>query len=444
MPKPSKRGQSIVKTLTVAKAQSYTGQLSAGQGTTYYVATTGSDSNTGTEASPWATFHKAASTLLAGDTAIFEDGTYNETQQGVITHSGTASRRITLRARNQHAAVINFQGLQTVWGHMYTRQSYVTVRDFEITEDSKGSTANDVLVYFDNTTGVLADPASTNNEFIGNKVHGAYFNTLKVYKSDNFLAEGNELYDTDGLACVGTNLFGMVFRNNRIYDVTTLAPASGAALQFKGGVRSVQVYDNVFRVKTGKTTSVAFVIGGDSSANAVYDSSTSGYEAFNCVFYNNVAISEDIGSLEYAYLFSGARDCLLYNNVAIGAVWSIYTTKGNGDQAAGWAWDPLTKNPIIENNVVLDAEYSVSHSTINFSFIEGSVTNDYNCYYNSGSPPSDPPTEAHGVYADPLFVNKASDWDLQGGSPFVPGAARTFTGFLGEMISVHSYSGLSD
>lgn len=43
---------------------------------TYYVSTTGSDSNPGTLASPWATWQKAISTATAGDTVYFRGGTY--------------------------------------------------------------------------------------------------------------------------------------------------------------------------------------------------------------------------------------------------------------------------------------------------------------------------------------------------------------------------------
>jgi len=48
------------------------------QGATYYVATSGSDANPGTEAQPWRTIKKAAVTLLAGDTVYVKAGTYNE------------------------------------------------------------------------------------------------------------------------------------------------------------------------------------------------------------------------------------------------------------------------------------------------------------------------------------------------------------------------------
>ncbi len=45
---------------------------------TYYVSTSGSDSNPGTQSQPWKTIQKAANTVAAGDTVTVDAGTYNE------------------------------------------------------------------------------------------------------------------------------------------------------------------------------------------------------------------------------------------------------------------------------------------------------------------------------------------------------------------------------
>ena len=64
-------------------------------GNTYYVATTGNDSNLGTEASPLRTIQKAADTVSAGDTVLIKAGTYYE--QVYIKVSGTAENYITFK-----------------------------------------------------------------------------------------------------------------------------------------------------------------------------------------------------------------------------------------------------------------------------------------------------------------------------------------------------------
>jgi hypothetical protein len=101
--------------------------------TTYYVSPTGSNSNAGTSiATAWQTLSKAASTCVAGDTALFLDGTY--TGQVVPSTSGTSGSRITFKSKNKWGAKIvestthglNSYGLDIVG-------DYITVDGFEIT-----------------------------------------------------------------------------------------------------------------------------------------------------------------------------------------------------------------------------------------------------------------------------------------------------------------------
>ena len=64
-------------------------------GATYYVATTGSDTNSGTISSPWLTWGKAAFTAIAGDTVYFRGGTYKGDRNYLMKpNSGTASNYI--------------------------------------------------------------------------------------------------------------------------------------------------------------------------------------------------------------------------------------------------------------------------------------------------------------------------------------------------------------
>ena len=74
---------------------------------TYYVATTGNNSNPGTSSKPWRTVAYAVSTMVAGDTTYVLDGTYNE---GTIRfrRSGTRSAPIKLLNYPGHAPRINF------------------------------------------------------------------------------------------------------------------------------------------------------------------------------------------------------------------------------------------------------------------------------------------------------------------------------------------------
>ncbi len=79
----------------------------AAHAATYYVATTGNNSNPGTEEQPWRTVAYAARQLFAGDTVYVKNGTYTE-ELIQIRRSGTASAPIKLLAFPGHAPVISF------------------------------------------------------------------------------------------------------------------------------------------------------------------------------------------------------------------------------------------------------------------------------------------------------------------------------------------------
>lgn len=67
----------------------------AARSATYYVATTGKNSNPGTNSLPWQTIAYAVSRMVAGDTTFVKGGVYNEGQIAFRT-SGTQSAQIKL------------------------------------------------------------------------------------------------------------------------------------------------------------------------------------------------------------------------------------------------------------------------------------------------------------------------------------------------------------
>src|SRR5437667_6769750 len=78
-------------------------------GATYYVAKTGSDSNSCSRAqsqsTPKLTINAGAGCLNAGDTLIIKTGTYNEALLNVIP-SGTAGSPTTVKSEVQYGAVL--------------------------------------------------------------------------------------------------------------------------------------------------------------------------------------------------------------------------------------------------------------------------------------------------------------------------------------------------
>ena len=107
--------------------------------TTYYVATTGNNSNPGTEERPWRTIGKAVDTMVAGDTTYVRGGTYNTETTIRFKQSGTATAPIKLLNYPGESPVLDWVDQQvgdTVFVHHGSGQNvaigYVTIEGFEI------------------------------------------------------------------------------------------------------------------------------------------------------------------------------------------------------------------------------------------------------------------------------------------------------------------------
>jgi uncharacterized repeat protein (TIGR02059 family) len=108
--------------------------------TTYYVATTGNDSNAGTISSPWATWHYAFSQLNAGDILYIRGGTYSPA--GVYSggsycgarlagKQGTSGSHITIRAYSGETPILNCVNVtQTGYSKIGLHVDYCDYIDF--------------------------------------------------------------------------------------------------------------------------------------------------------------------------------------------------------------------------------------------------------------------------------------------------------------------------
>jgi hypothetical protein len=105
------------------------------QAATYYVATTGSDSSSGTSAAPFKTIQKAADIVNPGDTVIVRDGVYTDTNGDgfvvILQRAGTPSNWITFKSQNKWGAKIDFTGAFRGF-NLDTESAYVRFEDFEI------------------------------------------------------------------------------------------------------------------------------------------------------------------------------------------------------------------------------------------------------------------------------------------------------------------------
>jgi len=89
----------------------------------YYVSTTGSDTNPGTQSQPWKTIQKAANTVNPGDTIFVMAGTYNESVK--FQRSGTSVNPIKLTNYNSQVVTINGGSSAALWPTATTTQYWI-------------------------------------------------------------------------------------------------------------------------------------------------------------------------------------------------------------------------------------------------------------------------------------------------------------------------------
>src|SRR5690242_18854209 len=120
---------------------SFASRASGQVNTSFYVSTSGSDSNPGTEAEPWRTVQHAADTARAGSTVNVRGGTYEELV--TIKVSGNANDGfITFRSYPGETAVLDAghftpagrQGIVTIHDRSYVRIEGFEIRNFHTAE----------------------------------------------------------------------------------------------------------------------------------------------------------------------------------------------------------------------------------------------------------------------------------------------------------------------
>jgi len=303
-----------LKPLLMASLVSLCAFAGAHGATTYYVSTSGNDSNPGTSTSAaLATLSKAAKMASEpGDTVIVMNGTYGN--EGVVSpnyvvtlqHSGTASQPITFMAQNRGQAILDAGNTNTgttcngAYSYInLANASFIVFQGFVIENAcSQGIESNDAahdITFRWNTIQYIANHTVTAND----GQCGIYLNKDEY----NFTFDGNIFHDigrTGGLSYndldhgIYAHAQNITIINNIFYNIS-----KGWAIQQANGAVNWLIANNVF----------AFASAGDGQIMLWNKASDLTIE--NNIFYKPVGYAID----RYTSELSG---CIVENNIVYG------------------------------------------------------------------------------------------------------------------------------
>jgi hypothetical protein len=205
---------------------------SMGNGTNYYVAPTGADTNPCTAAAPCYSLARVGQLLQPGDNAHFAAGSYSwSTTAGVVAVSGTAAAPISYISDTQWGAKIN-GGCPAIWND----GDYVQIINFDVTAScALGITTN-----------------GSHTSVIGNHVHDLPANNGGY---------AGILVDCCKYTSVGSRVIG-----NVVHDIATALGQSNTI----HGIYIASAYDTV-------------------ENNVVYRAAGWGIQAWHCVTHYNIS-----------------------------------------------------------------------------------------------------------------------------------------------------------
>ena len=328
------------------------------------------------------------------------DGTYTEGQ--VAFRQGAISQPITVRAQNKWKAILNSTADCNPAISVYA--SYITIENLRISGTGRCTVyelraADAAIIPWEAQGPTISGTHSTG--YVGFVARGLYIDAgrglgIKV-RQDNALVENCEIHNS----LENFNNIGTIFRNNTTYGHDQF----GSSIFAKGGSRNTLIYNNVVHLM-GADWTEGILLGGSSGVQWDYDPAT-GIECYNCVAYNNVVINET-GNATGVLGMAGCQDCAMFNNIGING--SLFM-RGGGSGAT-------SRNPVWKNNILSCGNNS---PTTSWAYV-GTMAIDYNDIYCGGAP-----GQNHAIAGNPMFVNPASDWHLQPGSPALGSGVATPT-----------------
>jgi hypothetical protein len=380
----------------------------AAPGSIYYVSPVGLDTNPGTEAQPWKTIQKAASSLTAGETVYIKAGTYTGTVSP--RNSGTAGNPISYRAYpgQEQQAVLSGAGFE-IFG-----KSYITVSGLKL-QSVPG------LGFY------VLGPGS-NLTFSGNYIFGAGSSGFGVWgaawqagEPDSALTditiENNKIekandggFNENITLANGVDRFEV--RNNEL-SIAGNNINGGEGIDAKYGVKNGKIYGNKVH---------------DLGRIGIYVDGASRY-ALNIDVFNNIVYNTPSTGITLGKEGAGSIDNIkVYNNI-------VYNHGRDGiDLFPHFNDNKLNvRNIYILNNTTYGNGYEVGHGgggiSVTYPEAQNVVVKNNIAYKNTDFQlRSDAGIVSNNLTTDPLFVDELNkNFQLKSNSPAINTGANLST-----------------
>lgn len=377
-------------------------------GTTYYVSPTGNDANDGldpTNAHAWLTIHKAADTMVAGDTVEILTGHYDE--RVIPQNSGAAGNWITYT--NYQNDVVEIDGGNTN-SDMSIWVDYIQILDLHFvgTLAATGIQADGVSYL------VIQDCYITASEKSG----------IEVGNSDNVIVDNCEVDATnttpmnEGISFSTVDIFEI--KNSTVHD---LVAASRDGIDAKVGCSNGAIYNN--EVYNNVYTGIYVDCAGSATSNiSIYNNYVHDCDS------EGISISDEAG-------VANLTNISIYNNILSGnhrgfALYQVGTETfdftfinntlyNNGGAGLTEVWLNTTHDHLINcavrNNIIFSivaGDYGIQYD----DYAAGGCTIEYNLIYNSGGAwHAGNVLGTNYIESDPLLVSPTTDFSIPVSSP---------------------------
>ncbi|PYU91727.1 MAG: hypothetical protein DMG25_13865, partial [Acidobacteria bacterium] len=341
--------------LILAVSLSLTG-VSSASAADYYVSTTGSDSNDGSAAHPWATIAHAASVVGPGSTVHVAPGTYRG--QFNTSASGTSSAYITYVSDTKWGAKIA-GGSSSTWSNY---GAYVTIQGFDVT----GPTGCCNAIY----------TAGNATQIIGNNVHSVQNSNGCsstggggiVVDSTNAQVIGNYAHDNGPYPAACNYIHGIYIANSsnagsnaHVYNNISFRNSGWGIQLWHSATNEIIVNNTIFNNATG-----GIVVGAGSGSGVTDDNTV----VSNNIVFNNIGTDGGIVEEGSTGTHNTYTDNLVFGNTPVNI------SLQNGLTATG----TVSANPLFVNftgGTTGDYHLQSSSPAINKGTSNSAPTTDY-------------------------------------------------------------------